>query len=134
MDVDTARIAHGGKSVYSARIGVLMLETRFPRIPGDMGNAASWPFPVLYKVVAGASPQRVVRERAAGLLAPFRDAARELVRLGADGFVLTVDAAIGEVLVQAVQQMSDIVEQCGRDQRGRRPFPARQGGGTGPVA
>lgn len=42
-------------------------------------------FSVLYKVVAGASPQRVVRERASGLLEPFLDAARDLVRLGADG-------------------------------------------------
>ena len=88
-DTDTTRIAYGGKSVYGARIGVLMLESRFPRIPGDMGNAASWPFPVLYRVVAGASPQRVVRERAAGLLAPFLDAARDLVRLGADGITST---------------------------------------------
>jgi hypothetical protein len=80
-----ARIAHGGKAIYGARVGILMLEARFPRIPGDMGNAATWPFPVLYKVVTGASPQRVVRERAAGLLEPFLDAARELVRLGADG-------------------------------------------------
>jgi len=79
------RIAHGGKAVYGARVGILMLEARFPRIPGDMGNATTWPFPVLYKVVSGASPQRVVRERAAGLLEPFLDAARELVRLGADG-------------------------------------------------
>ena len=79
------RLAHGGKAVYGARLGILMLEARFPRIPGDMGNATTWPFPVLYKVVAGASPRRVVRERAAGLLEPFLDAARELVRLGADG-------------------------------------------------
>jgi aspartate/glutamate racemase len=62
-----------------------MLEARFPRIPGDMGNASTWPFPVLYKVVRGASPQRVVRERAAGLLQAFLDAAKELVDLGADG-------------------------------------------------
>ena len=80
-----ARIAQGGKAIYGARVGILMLEARFPRIPGDMGNATTWPFPVLYKVVSGASPQRVVRERAAGLLEPFLDAARELVRLGADG-------------------------------------------------
>lgn len=85
MDPSHARIARGGKAIYGARIGILMLEARFPRIPGDMGNAATWPFPVLYRVVAGASPQRVVRERAAGLLEPFLDAARELVRLGADG-------------------------------------------------
>ncbi len=62
-----------------------MLEARFPRIPGDMGNAETWPFPVLYKVVPGASPHRVVRDKAAGLLDQFLDAADELVRLGADG-------------------------------------------------
>lgn len=82
---DCGRIALGGKAIYGARVGILMLEARFPRIPGDMGNAATWPFPVLYRVVAGASPHRVVRERASGLLEPFLDAARELVRLGADG-------------------------------------------------
>ena len=80
-----SRIAHGGKAVYGARLGILMLEARFPRIPGDMGNAGTWPFPVLYKVVRGASPRRVVTERAAGLLDDFLAAARELVDLGADG-------------------------------------------------
>ncbi len=79
------RIAHGGKSIYGAKLGILMLEARFPRIPGDMGNAGTWPFPVLYKVVRGASPHRVVRQRAKGLLDAFLDAARELVELGADG-------------------------------------------------
>jgi Asp/Glu/hydantoin racemase len=80
-----ARIAHGGKAVFGARLGILMLEARFPRIPGDMGNAGTWPFPVLYKVVAGASPQRVVTQKAEGLLSAFLDAAAELVQLGADG-------------------------------------------------
>mgnify|MGYP007029179521 FL=1 len=63
MDPAHARIARGGKAIYGARVGILMLEARFPRIPGDMGNALSWPFPVLYKVVRGASPDRVVRSR-----------------------------------------------------------------------
>ena len=66
-----------------------MLETRFPRIPGDMGNAETWPFPVLYKVVPGASPRRVVCGMAEGLLDKFLDAAEELVRLGADGITTT---------------------------------------------
>jgi hypothetical protein len=82
---DQDRIARGGKAVYGARLGILMLEARFPRIPGDMGNATTWPFPVLYKVVKGASPQRVVKERAEGLLDAFLDGAGELVDLGADG-------------------------------------------------
>ena len=84
-----SRIAHGGKALYGARVGILMLETRFPRIPGDMGNAETWPFPVLYKVVPGASPRRVVCERAEGLLDQFLAAADELVRLGADGITTT---------------------------------------------
>jgi hypothetical protein len=83
------RIAHGGKALYGARVGILMLEARFPRIPGDMGNALTWPFPVLYKVVPGASPHRVVYERAQGLLDAFLDGAAELVRLGADGITTT---------------------------------------------
>ena len=86
---ETPRIAVGGKSLYGARVGILMLETRFPRIPGDMGNAATWPFPVLYKVVPGASPRRVVHDKAAGLLDSFLDAAEELVRRGADGITTT---------------------------------------------
>ena len=86
---ETPRIAVGGKSLYGARVGILMLDTRFPRIPGDMGNAATWPFPVLYKVVPGASPRRVVHDKAAGLLDSFLDAAEELVRLGADGITTT---------------------------------------------
>ena len=86
---ERTRIAWGGKTLYGARVGILMLETRFPRIPGDMGNAETWPFPVLYKVVPGASPRRVVCEKAEGLLDEFLAAAAELVRLGADGVTTT---------------------------------------------
>src|SRR6516165_3509088 len=86
---DGQRIARGGKTLYGARVGILMLETRFPRVPGDMGNAETWPFPVLYKVVPGASPRRVVCDKAKGLLDKFLDAAEELVRLGADGITTT---------------------------------------------
>ena len=78
-------IAEGGKALYGASIGILMLEARFPRIPGDMGNALSWPFPVHYRVVRGASPDRVVRRKAEGLLDAFIAAGRELVADGADG-------------------------------------------------
>jgi len=88
-DRKAQRIAWGGKTLYGAKVGVLMLETRFPRIPGDMGNAETWPFPVLYKVVPGASPRRVVCDRAEGLLDAFLSAAGELVRLGADGITTT---------------------------------------------
>ena len=41
----TPRIARGGKAIYGAPLGILMLEAKFPRIPGDMGNGTTWPFP-----------------------------------------------------------------------------------------
>lgn len=78
------RVARGGKAIYGAPLGVLMLEARFPRIPGDMGNALTWPFPVLYRVVPGATPERVVLEGARGLLPRFLEAAAELVAQGAE--------------------------------------------------
>ncbi|KJC51202.1 hypothetical protein UP09_04045 [Bradyrhizobium sp. LTSP885] len=80
----SSRIARGGKALYGAPLGILMLEARFPRIPGDMGNGTTWPFPVLYRVVSGASPEKVVLKGAAGLLPDFIDAAKDLVRLGAE--------------------------------------------------
>ena len=77
-------VVAGGKAIYGAPLGILMLEARFARIPGDMGNATTWPFPVLYRVVKGASPERVVLNQAAGLLPDFLEAAAELVSFGAE--------------------------------------------------
>ena len=72
----------GGYNLYGRSIGILMLQTRFPRIPGDMGNATSFPFPVVHRVVRTATPERVVTAGDAALLEPFVAAARELEREG----------------------------------------------------
>ena len=68
-----------------AAIGILMLETRFPRLPGDIGNPASFDFPVLYGTVAGADPETAVRGDARRLLPNFIAAGRDLVAQGAAG-------------------------------------------------
>ena len=78
-------IFQGGKNGYGAAVGILMLETSFPRVLGDIGNAATWPFPVMYRVVPDASPDHVVRRRGEGLLEAFISAGRDMVRHGADG-------------------------------------------------
>ncbi|MGH6762567.1 MAG: aspartate/glutamate racemase family protein [Phyllobacterium sp.] len=64
-------------------IGVLMLDTQFQRLPGDIGNQASWKTPVIFNVVKGANPALVVYGGADGLLEPFITAALELVAQGA---------------------------------------------------
>jgi hypothetical protein len=70
-------------------LGILMLDTRFPRVPGDVGNAATWPFPVRYSVVRDASPERIVRGEARGLVEAFAAAGRELAAEGAVGIITT---------------------------------------------
>lgn len=72
----------GGQNQYGFTVGILMLDTRFPRIPGDMGNATTFPFPVRYHRVPGAGPDLVVRRGAEGLLPAFIDGARLLEREG----------------------------------------------------
>ena len=77
----TGRV-RGGFNQFGFTVGILMLDTRFPRIPGDMGNAATFPFPVRYHRVAGAHPDLVVRRGAQGLLPAFIDGAQQLEREG----------------------------------------------------
>lgn len=63
-----------------------MLNTRFPRVPGDVGNAYTWPFPVKYTIVEGAEPGRIMGTSPdPALLRPFIDAAKELESFGVGG-------------------------------------------------
>jgi Asp/Glu/hydantoin racemase len=78
-------IAYGGKNFYGAAVGILMLETKFPRIHGDIGNGNTWPFAVMLRTVKGASLDQVVNKRADGLLGSFVKEGMELVAQGADG-------------------------------------------------
>src|SRR3989442_464801 len=77
----TGRVV-GGFNQYGFTVGILMLDTRFPRIAGDMGNATTFDFPVRYHRVSGADPDLVVRRGASGLLPAFIAGARALEREG----------------------------------------------------
>ncbi len=87
-----------------ATLGILMLDTQFPRVVGDVGHPASWRMPVRYRVVRSASPQRVVREGDPALLQPFIDAALALQAEGARalttscGFLLCFQDALQSAL------------------------------------
>jgi hypothetical protein len=64
-------------------IGLLRLETRFPRPVGDVGNPNGLGFPVRTEVVRGATASRAVHGGSTGLLRPFVAAGRRLVDAGA---------------------------------------------------
>lgn len=59
-------------------LGILMLDTVVPRIPGDIGNKLSYDFPVRMKTVSGATIQRVVFDADPTLVDSFIAGAREL--------------------------------------------------------
>ena len=63
-------------------LGILMLDTRFPRIPGDVGHPDTFPVPVRTWIVRGADPQRVVVEGDPALLEPFLQGAEQLQAQG----------------------------------------------------
>jgi len=73
----------GGFTNYGQEIGILMLDTNFPRIPGDIGNSYSYNFPVRYKVVKGAKTDKIMGDEPdLDMLQPFIQAAQELEREG----------------------------------------------------
>ena len=65
-------------------LGILMLDSRFVRWPGDIGHPATWPFDVRFRVVRGATPDKVVLDAARGLVPAFVEAACELAHEGAE--------------------------------------------------
>jgi len=74
------------RTYYGVPIGILMLDTKFERFNGDIGNAQTWPFPVQYKIVQGAVPNKVVDTlNNRDLFQRFADAADELIAAGVDG-------------------------------------------------
>ena len=66
-------------------LGVLMLDTNFPRPVGDIGNPDSFDHPVIYRRLAGAVVSRIVTDQPLPdeLAGHFIDEARSLERDGA---------------------------------------------------
>ncbi|MBX3606690.1 MAG: aspartate/glutamate racemase family protein [Piscinibacter sp.] len=82
-----------------------MLDTRFPRVPGDLGRADSFAAPLLQEVVAGAWPATVVASaeslRASTLRPALLQALRQLCERGAS--VLTTSCGFMVLLQQELQ-------------------------------
>lgn len=89
-------------------LGILLLDTSFPRIPGDVGNPKSYSFPVLLQVVPAATVSRVVISFDQSLVEVFKQCARKLVEQGAVaitsscGFLSVLQADIAQAVTVPV--------------------------------
>lgn len=70
-------------------IGILMLDTAFPRFRGDVGNPCSFTHPVTYSVVRGATPAAIVKGDLAPWVDAFIAAGQELVDAGCTALTTT---------------------------------------------
>lgn len=68
-------------------LGILMLDTRFPRIVGDIGNAASFDFPVIFRRMEGIG--------SADAVTAHPDRPRVLAALEANARALAAQGAVG---------------------------------------
>ncbi|MCW8884466.1 MAG: aspartate/glutamate racemase family protein [Motiliproteus sp.] len=75
-------IIKGGINVCGLSMGVISLESYFPKPAGHIKNPGSFDFPIFYKTVQGATIDRLIHERDPELLKPFIEAAQELEREG----------------------------------------------------
>jgi Asp/Glu/hydantoin racemase len=71
------------------RLGILMLDTQFPRIQGDVGNPETWGFPVTLRVVPGATPTAIVQSDPEPFVQAFVQAGRDLIANGCTGIATT---------------------------------------------
>lgn len=72
-----------GVSTYGEAIGIIVLDTDFPRIPGDIGNATTYNFPVKFKVAKGIHVEDIVkREPNHSVCERFIELAKELEKEG----------------------------------------------------
>ena len=76
------RVKNRGQAWYGESIGILILDASYPCIPGNVGNASTFGFPVRYEKVKGASIDRLLNQQDATLAKPFTDAAKNLQRSG----------------------------------------------------
>ncbi len=90
------------------RLGVLMLDTGFPRPVGDIGNPDTFPFDVIYHTVPSALVEAVVTD--AELPGPLTDAfvagANELVGKGAG--LITTSCGFLSVLQERLREELDV--------------------------
>ncbi len=76
------RIHSKTQAWYGESIGILILDAAYPCVPGNVGNASTFPFPVRYERVTGASIDRLLNQQDPALAEPFIQAAKNVQAQG----------------------------------------------------
>lgn len=71
-----------GSESYGHAVGILLVDCSTPFIPGDVGNASTYPFPVVYRTIPGVTLARLIDEADKSLTGVVIDTARELEKMG----------------------------------------------------
>ena len=95
----------GGQNLYGLSIGVLCLDSKFPKPPGHIKNASSLPFTVVYETVAGATVQKLLNDPKPEFILPFIEAAKRLQQAG----VKAITGSCG-FLALFQQELADAVD------------------------
>ncbi|TXI07096.1 MAG: aspartate/glutamate racemase family protein [Rhizobium sp.] len=66
------------QSWYGEQIGILILDAAYPCVPGNVGNATTYDYPVRFQEVRGASIDRLINQRDPALKEAFVEAALDL--------------------------------------------------------
>ena len=75
-----------GQTVAGQAVGILVIDAWYPMLPGNVANASTYDFPVVYKVLKGASIEQILSGDQA-LLDLIIDGGRELIEQGARAIV-----------------------------------------------
>lgn len=113
---------------YGHAVGIILVEVRTPFIPGDVGNATTYPFPVIYRTVPEVNLTRLIDQGDKSLTDNVIATARELEGLGVRaiasdcGYMIhfqeEVAAAVNiPVILSSLIQLPMLERSIGRDKK-----------------
>ena len=75
-------VVSGGQNICGVSIGVLSLESYFPKPPGHIKNPSSLPFTTSYEIISGLTIQVLLNNPSPDMIAPLIEAAQRLEKSG----------------------------------------------------
>ena len=75
-------VVTGGINICGVSIGVLSLDSAFPKPPGHIKNPSSLPFTTAYEILEGLTVPQLLNNPSPDMIAPLIDAAQRLERNG----------------------------------------------------